>query len=234
MLTISRARDAASGHPPLLFANQRLEETEELSIVGLRLNQRLFWGGHIRQLAISCSKQLGALRRASSCLPRPALLAAYKGTIRARLEYLPPVWSGGPQTDLQHLHRLQRRALRIMQFDGCDSTTLRGLQLQPMNERWRISSLALLHRAETGVAPALIVDLIPGATERRKDTRASVATHDRAFRVPRSRTNHHATSFLPRTPRQWISLPAAALPGGPQHRELQWLKTFATRHLHVA
>ena len=230
VLTISRARDAALAHPPLFLGSQRLDEAEHLTIVGLLINNRLSWGDHIRRVTISCSQHLGALRRASFCLPSPALLAAYKGIIRARMEYLSPVWRGGPQTDLQNLHRLQRRALRIMGLADCDPSSLRALRLQPVDERWRISSLALLYRAVTSVAPAPVVDLFPEAKERHKCTRATEATHHRAFKVPRSRTHHHASSFLPWTVRQWNSLPDMSLPGGTPHNELQCLKVFCSRN----
>ena len=127
--------------------------------MGLHINARLAWGPHVRKLATCCSQQVGALRRASFCLPSSALIAAYKGTIRARMEYLSPIWCGGPQTELRLLHRLQSRALKIC--DLGDSTTLLRLRIQPLEVRWRTSTVALLHRVTTGVAPLPVIDLLP-------------------------------------------------------------------------
>ena len=229
VLTISRARDASCGHPPLFLANQRLEEVGSLPVVGLHINSRLSWGPHLRKLATCCSQQLGALRRASFCLPRSALIAAYKGTIRARMEYLSPVWCGGPQTDLRLLHRLQSRAIKLCGLDDSSVCSLQRLRLQPLPVRWRTSTLALLHRATTGAAPPPVCDLLPDPAEWRRSTRASDVAHDRALKVPRSRTNHHACSFIPRATRLWNSLPSDALEGGDPRQELQKLKTFVSK-----
>ena len=229
VLTISRARDASCGHPPLFLANQRLEEVDHLSIVGLHLNPRLSWGPHVRKLATRCSQQLGALRRASFCLPRSALVAAYKGTIRARMEYLSPVWCGGPLTDLRLLHRLQSRALKLCGLDDSATCALHSLRLQPLLVRWRTSTLALLHRATTGAAPPPVSGLLPNPAEWRRTTRASEVAHSRALQTPRSRTAHHACSFLPRAIRTWNALPADAFAGGDPRRQLQKLKTFVAK-----
>lgn len=229
VLTISRARDASCGHPPLSLANQRLEEVGNLLLVGLHINPRLSWGHHVRKLATRCSQQLGALRRASFCLPQSALVAAYKGTIRARIEHLSPVWCGAPQTDLRLLHRLQDRALRLCGLDNSATSSLMSLRIQPLEVRWRTSTLALLHRATTGAAPPPVSDLLPDLVEWRRSTRASEAAHNRALQMPRSRTAHHACSFLPRATRQWNALPADAFLGGDPTKELQFLKIFASK-----
>ena len=229
VLTITRARDASGAHPTLFLENETLSETEQIKVVGLHLNQRLTWGPHIRNLATRCSQQLGALRRASFLLPRSALVAAYKGTIRARMEYLSPIWCNGPQTDLQLLHRLQDRALKLCGTEDC--TTRQKLRLQPLQARWRTSSLALLHRAFTGVAPPPVCVLLPQPLEQLRRTRASTTSHEHVLTIPRSRTSHHACSFIPTATRLWNALPPEAfVDSDPQH-QLQRLKTIATYHI---
>ena len=212
---------------PLCFSKTRpYISTEQIKAVGLHLNQRLTWGPHIRKVAIRCSQQLGALRRASFLLPRSALVAAYKGSIRSRLDYLSPIWCNGPQTDLQLLHRLQNRALRLCGTE--DLNARQKLRLQPLQARWRTSSLALLHRAFTGVAPRPVCDLLPQPFEQLRRTRASTTSHDHVLTIPRSRTSHHARSFLPTATRLWNALPPEAFAGNDPQQQLQRLKTIAT------
>ena len=206
-LTLSRARDAHDSHPPLLLGSHALDEMAQLSIVGLTINRRLSWGEHIRKLAMRAAQQLGALRRARRCLPQSALLAAYKGTVRARIEYLSPVWCGGPRTNLDLLNGLQLRALSILGFSASGEAVLRDLRLQPLSERWAVSSLALLHRMVSGVAPPPTAAMRPDGAVRHRSTRAGKAAHPHELCVPKSRTSHHQASFLPRTARQWNALP---------------------------
>lgn len=208
-LTLSRARDAAVNHPPLFFGSHALRETAQITIVGLTINRRLTWGEHIRRLAIKTTQQLGALRRARRCLPQHALLAAYKGTVRARIDYLSPVWCGGPSSDLKMLHKLQRRALAILGLSNASEGDLRALRLQPLQERWAVSSLALLHRMINGTAPPTTTAMKPTSARRSRSTRNGDVAHPYELTVPRSRTQHHQASFLPRTIRQWNALPAS-------------------------
>ena len=209
-LILSRARDAADNHPPLFLGSHALQETEQLTVVGLTINRRLTWGEHIRRLAMRAAQQLGALHRARRCLPQHALLAAYKGTVRARTEYLSPVWCGGPSSDLNLLHRLQHRALTILGLRDANEGVLREMRLQPLDERWAVSSLALLHRMISGTAPPTIVALRPDNARRTRSTRTGDAAHPHELSVPRSRTSHHQASFLPRTVRLWNTLPASS------------------------
>jgi hypothetical protein len=214
-LTISHAHDETNRHqqqPPLFLDGSRLEEVEQLTIVGLTINRRLTWGDHVRKVAMRTGQQIGALRRARSCLPQTALLAAYKGTVRACMEYLSPVWCGGPSVDLQLLHRLQDRALQLLGLSNASDHLLRQMRLQPLQERWAVSSLALLHRAVSGTAPQCVSALVPGWQRRDRRTRAGLSAHGCELCVPKSRTSHHMASLLPRTIRQWNSLPAAATP----------------------
>jgi hypothetical protein len=228
-LTISRAHDDATQHPPLLLDGTRLEEVEQLTIVGLTINRRLTWGDHVRKVATRTGQQIGALRRARSCLPQTALLAAYKGTVRARMEYLSPVWCGGASTNMQLLHKLQDRAIQLLGLANAEDSVLRQMRLQPLQERWTVSSLSLLHRAVGGTAPQSVSALLPGRQERDRRTRSGHSAHGHEIRVPKSRTSHHLASLVPRAIRQWNALPATAFPdGGAGLPDLTRFKKMAT------
>ncbi len=89
VLTISRARDATLCHPPLFLGNQRLQEVDHLTIIGLLMNQRLSWGPHVRKLATRCSQQTPYAGPASFC-PSPRWLQPTKGSSA-------PAWNTFPQ-----------------------------------------------------------------------------------------------------------------------------------------
>ena len=144
------------------------------------------------------------------------------------MEYLSPIWRNGPQTDLQLLHRLQHRALNLCGVE--DSSTSQELRLQPLQARWRTSSLALFHRAFTGAAPSPVCDLLPQPTEQHRRTRASDTSLAYVPTIPRSRTFHHASSFIPSSTRLWNALPPEAFGRGDLLQQLQRLKTIATYH----
>ena len=158
-----------------------------------------------------------AFRRAAYCLPRSAILAAYKGAVRARMEYLSPIWCGGPQTDLRLLHKVQHRAIRLIACDSMSDTALRQCQLQSLHERWKVSSLALLFRAVKGVAPLPVIDLLPETVTRNRKI------------VPRSRTSHHQNSFFPRTIREWNILPPDFFSCENPSKALQRFKKLASQ-----
>jgi hypothetical protein len=219
VLTISNARDAAVGHPQLVFQGHRLPEEANITLVGVTINQHLTWGDHIKTIAARAGQRLGALLRCSHYLPPPALLAAYKNFVRSSMEYCSPVWAGGPSTDLALLSRIQRRALWACGVDPDNGRLCGQLSVQSLAHRRTVSSLCLLHRMVTGKAPEPLSRLCPPLFVAPRATRSALHAHPHRLTVHRSRTSRQASSFLHRTVRRWNSLPPAVLAGHPQSLE---------------
>ena len=74
-------------HPPLCFKNNKVSQASSQKHLGLKLDNRLTFDEHLRNVSNKTSKTIGLLRKLQNILPRPALLTIYKCFIRPHLDY---------------------------------------------------------------------------------------------------------------------------------------------------
>jgi hypothetical protein len=148
----------------LLFHDTVIPESAAVKVVGLTISSSLSWAPHIKRISRNGKMALSLLSRLRPYLSNAALSSIYKSHVRSRLEYLGPIWSGAPPTQLAALDKVQDRAVRIF---GAKE----GLKLQCLAHRRGVSSVCFLHRLLNKVAPSAVLDLAPSRAP--KPTRAT-------------------------------------------------------------
>ena len=108
------------------------------------------------------------------------------------------------------LDRLQKKALRLLKIDEP-----LNFGIVPLSHRRNIASLCVFYHHIFLQPSTELADILPSEAPRIRATRFSVSRHPYCVHIPRSKTELHLNSYIPRTSRQWTSLPASAFPASP-------------------
>ena len=85
-LTFSRKKKPPD-HPPVLFNENPISKTEEHKHLGLLLDSKLSFNGHIKSLISRARRGIGMIKYLSNYLPRNTLNDLYKLYVRPHLDY---------------------------------------------------------------------------------------------------------------------------------------------------
>lgn len=103
---------------PIKFGSGHLEWSSSVRYLGVNLDRRLNFGGHLRKAAASAktaSRLLWPLINPRSQLPLEDKLNVYKAMVRPRLSYGVPVWWGrAAKSNLALLERVENKTLRLI------------------------------------------------------------------------------------------------------------------------
>ena len=94
--------------------NVNITRVTETKFLGVIVDQKLYWNGHINYIALKISKSLFILRKLRRCLTKKCLLTLYYSIIFPHLHYCVATWGGAAQSSLNRLKILQKRALRTI------------------------------------------------------------------------------------------------------------------------
>jgi len=152
-MTISKYRN---DHPPLLFNNTHLSETETHKHLGSLFHHSLSWHTHIIHLHQKVMTKINRLRSFVNLVPRHALLTIYKTNILPVFDYGNIIYDNCSDYDNRMLDKAQLSAAKIIL--GCLKTTsskdvLADLNLTSLNLRRKISLLCYVSK--------LIFDMVP-------------------------------------------------------------------------
>lgn len=101
----------------LYIQNTLIPKTDSITFLGVSIDTKLHWGDHISNLKSSLRKSLGLIYAASSFLPTPILIMLYNCLINSKLTYCIEAWGNAHFTNLEKIHVIQKKILRII-FKG--------------------------------------------------------------------------------------------------------------------
>ena len=76
-----------AAHPPLLFNNNYVSQVNFKTHLGVVLDVKLTFEGHLKNVCNKTNKTIGLLKKLSNLLPGQALVTIYKAFIRSHLDY---------------------------------------------------------------------------------------------------------------------------------------------------
>ena len=91
-----------------------IERMGEIKLLGVQINEKLSFAGHISELCTKASQKVGVLVRLRNLIPCNAKLSLYKSSILPHLTYCHLVWHFCNASDRRKLERIQERALRAV------------------------------------------------------------------------------------------------------------------------
>ena len=120
-----------------------LKSEANFTLLGIDINNRLSFHGHINNLCRKAASQINALKRLSSFVVMTEKTITMKSFILSNFNYCPLVWHFCSKRDTDKVEKIQKRALRMV-LDGCESdygTLLQKAKMQTLDVG-RIKTLA--------------------------------------------------------------------------------------------
>ena len=101
-------------HPNLniKYQNNNISRVEITQSLGIKIDQRLDWKAHIKNLSKRVSKSAYVLFKLSPVFNMEALLTAYYGIVDSVLRFGVIFWGNSTNRDL--IYKLQKRCIRVL------------------------------------------------------------------------------------------------------------------------
>ena len=154
-------------HPCLSFNDILLRNRISQKHLGLKLDVKLNFVEHIKNITQKISKTMGLLRRSQPILPRSSLLAIYKTFIRSQLDFADVIYDQAFMTNSSFHEKLQS-----LQYNACLAITgvTRGassekpyqeLGLESLKSRRWFRKLCHFYKILNEKSSSYLFDLIP-------------------------------------------------------------------------
>ena len=114
-LTVNpRNIDAENDDKTLNIDNHDVRKAEQIKLLGVFIDEKLNFAGHITELCTRANQKVGMLLRLRNLIPCNANLMLYKTSILPYLTYCHLVWKFYKSSDSRKIERIQERALRAV------------------------------------------------------------------------------------------------------------------------
>ena len=213
--TISIGTKKNTIHYDYSMLNEPLEHIENVPYLGVHINHKLDWGGHINRTVAKANRSLGYITRNLQTCPQNIKAQAYMTLVRPILEYAGTAWDPHHQKHIDKLEQVQRKAARFVtncrsREPGSVTQAMHTLKWQPPAQRREHTRLKLLYQIVNDIKTTLkIPDHI--ANKRSENSTRTRNYHTQKFMQPRTRTDIYKYSFFPRTVTQWNNLPNSVI-----------------------
>ena len=196
-----------------------LETVQEAKYLGVTLTKDLTWNRHIDNVCAKANKTLGFLRRNLKIGSKTIKETAYKTFVRPILEYSSTVWDPESSVNINKLEAVQRRAARftLNRYHNTSSVSamIESLKWPSLRHRRKVSRLVMMKKILDNEAVVNRDNIIPAPSRNRRG-------HSQQLRQIQCKRDYRQQSFVPKTIKDWNSLPEATVASGT-------LETFKTR-----
>ena len=204
--TLSITRSRKPLQPSYVLYGHTLENVSSAKYLGVTINNTVSWDDHTSNTGSKANRVLGFLRRNLKISASNIKEKSYKVFVRPLLEYAASVWDPCSQKNIAKIEAVQRRAARFVlnRFRNTSSVNnmLEALGWPTLEQRRQTCRLLMLYKIQSGPAhcPTLKAELVRLPSRQRR-------THDKQLTLLTTRTHYRGSSFLPKTIRDWNSLP---------------------------
>ena len=204
VLRVTRCRNPLT-HDYILH-NQILKGKDAVKYLDVTVHHKMSWNEHICSIVKKANSSIGFFRRNLQIHQKHTKANAYKTLVRPQIEYASTIWDPFTQENQNKIEMVQRRAARFVcnnyRREASVTAMLEELGWRSLKQRRTDQRLIMLYKIVNNLVEVdLSEELIPL-------TRHSRNSHAKSFRIPYEKKTYLQYSFLPRTIKQWNSLPA--------------------------
>ena len=208
-------------HSNLEMNNVDIQKVDSHKHLGLIINKTCSWYEHILDITAKAWKRINILRSLMYKLDRKTLETVYISFIRPTLEYGDAIWDNCSKTEKDEIGSVQYEAARIVTgaTRSCSKSKLLeetgwdSLEHRRYKHRM-VTFFKMVHKE----VPAYLKNLVPPRVHQvtQRQLRSGSNIH-----IPSARTNIYQNSFIPRTSKDWNSLPINVMsnPSLPQFKK---------------
>jgi len=207
IVTSSSKMSKLPDHLSININGSQIETVPSEKLLGVYIDPTLTWSTHIDYICKKISQRLGILRRIRHNLTYGARLAFYNCLILSLMDYCCVVWGNTSKGNLDRIHRLQKKAARLILDRESKAPSLPlfiELGWLPIHDRIKFMRATIVFKALNGLSPSYITDLIlPFSKVHNIDTRRA----RRNLLLPKANTNSGKRTFAFLASSEWNLLP---------------------------
>ena len=185
---------------------ETLETVNETKYLGVTLQNNLNWDKHINNICVKANRMLGMLRRNLKGAPKKTKELGYKALVRPVLEYACGVWDPYCKNQIEKIEKTQRRAARFVMnnYKKTESVSkmIEDLKWDSLEKRRKKARLQMFYKIHTEK-----VHVQFGGRLKKLPARSGRRGHSEMYERISSKSDYRLHSYLPRTIRDWNSLP---------------------------
>lgn len=204
MVFKSKSRNISHDHE-LIINGTILEQVSNTKFLGVFLDDKLKWDCHIQSIKSKIAKGIGIICKARKLLDQKTLITLYYTIIYPYLTYCIEVWGNSAQTFMSCLHRLQKKAVRIItssQYRAPSEPIFKKLSIVELTHLYTKSIAIFLFKFIKGSLPSIFHDLFVRNCEvHSRNTRSS-----QKLNIPLCRTELYRNSIRTQGPKIWNNL----------------------------
>ena len=214
MLIASRQKrhTLIDGNLKLEYNNLELQISSNEKILGVHVDENLFWNNHFQQVSKKISSYRWLLSQIRTYLTKQHRLLYYNAYIKSHLEYCCVVWGNSTNFNTYKIEKLQRRACKLILAN--DYTTLENarkqLHILSFEETMFIHKAKIMYKIANNVAPIYLIDLfqIRGNANNLNNTQLKLRSmSNRNFLIPKPKINLFQNTFSYSAALVWNSIP---------------------------
>ena len=136
--------------PPISLDHRALNQSENTKFLGMIVDDKLNFQAHIKHIKSKLSKSIGILHKLKHMLPYSALLTVYQSLIVPYINYAIETWHSAPQSLLDQIFILQKKAIRaihLLPYNEHTHNYFKSSNLLKMKELYRISCCSQIYLA---------------------------------------------------------------------------------------
>ena len=155
-------------HPTLSFNNNTVTQSVTQKHLGMLLDTKLDFHGHLKSIFNKVNKTIGLLRKLHNTLPRLPLLTIYKSFVRPHLDYGDIIYDQAYNVSFhQKLESIQyNSALAITGAIRGTSTEKLKLGLETLEKRRWYRKLRCFYKVYKSHSPKYLFNIIPVSVSR--------------------------------------------------------------------
>ena len=115
---------------PLYIRGQKLEEVTSHKVLGVTIDNNLSWSEHVIELGKRISKRIYQLRKIKHFLNLHSRKLFFHAHILSLINYASTLWDNTSETNLKHISRLHKRAIKLIRLN---SNTLTGADYKDLD-----------------------------------------------------------------------------------------------------
>ena len=142
----------------LTFNNDSLKNIDNDKVLGIYIDNNLTWSIHTQFIAKKISSNLWLLSRLKDYLSLEHRVQFYKTYIQPHIDYCSTVWGGTAHSNLDRIHRLQKRAVKIiLDYEYSDiACSMNDLKILNIYERIFLRKAKFMYKISKSITPSYI------------------------------------------------------------------------------
>jgi Reverse transcriptase (RNA-dependent DNA polymerase) len=194
--------------PNLKFNIERicnLSEVPAIKFLGVSLDPKLNFKLHISNIANKISRSLYVIQSAKHVLTPKALKCLYYSLVHSHLVYAIHIWSSAPNSVLNRLEKLQKKAIRIINGApyNCHTEPLfKSCEILPLKYLVKFFKILFMYDYTNNLLPISFENTWNSNANRRNETVRTLRDDDQLY-VPLIRLEHFTKFPLAEFPKIW-------------------------------